>query len=121
MRTTKDCIEILQKKFENLSRLLDAHTSDAEAEAVNPRIENAKVFLSELKDIMEILSFGDDDFWCDIVSKEIFYRIFDTSAFPRKDYDGIFGAIASCSQYPVNQRFLIVYIADFDDVINFKF
>lgn len=120
MRTIKDCVSILDQKLTSLNKILSTHHSQDDDPVTNSRILNAQIFALELQDIIAFLNLGEENFGCEVVPKEQFQQTTKMSEIARLEYDGLFGSIASCSRFPIEEPFLVVFSATIDDAINFK-
>lgn len=120
MRTIKECVPVLEQKLNSLKQILNACQQHEDSGESNLRIVNANLISSELQEIIKFLELGEDDFGCEIVPKEQFQQTTKLSEIVRIEYDGLFGAIASCSRFPIEDPFYVVFSETIDKAINFK-
>jgi hypothetical protein len=118
MRTIKDCVPILEQKSSSLNKVLSVSYEDEDQK--NSRIVNAEIFSSELQDIIGFLNSGEEDFGCEVVPKEQFQQITKMAEIVRLEYDGLFCSIASCSRFPIENPFFVVFSENLDDALNFS-
>jgi len=118
MRTIRNCAPILEQKLSSLNKVL-LSASHEDYQITNSRILNAQIFTSELQEIIAFLNAGEEDFGCEIVPKEQFYQTTKMSEIARMEYDGLFCAVASCSRFPIENPFFVVFSANIEDAINF--